>query len=404
MKLELTDLNKGSVLIGDKLVLKSRFLFDEDTSILWSGVRLFTNPPCGKEVQIAKKEIFTLGTFEAGEYIRNKAMLIKNNVVPTINKRDLGYHVQLLLRQKNPINKDDDLIIKRTNDIKILAKDEPRTQQESNPISFSISGLNINLKKDVFRPGETIKINYTSQNLKELEVRLLQKANLVCYCEPYGKNCRNVEELPPAIAGDAKTHNTEEGYLLVKVPEVAEPTHNYLWEPSEKEHWGMKYGDYTEWNLAIIGRKRPEFGREPVKFELPLTIVSKPITEKPKDIDLFAKGVTGGMNVFEEVSSKFQKRFQLVSIDSEQGGDELNTYTLRLKNISQKGLEGVTVKLSGLQEGLFETSPQLLGFKQWKKEEEKELTYESLKNISAIISIIEDNSQKSVRIQTPISF
>ena len=42
--------------------------------------------------------------------------------------------------------------------------------------------------------------------------------------------------------------------------------------------------------------------------------------------------------------------------------------------------------------------------KSWDKEGIKEIVYSSKQNISAIISIIEDNSQQRVRIQTPISF
>ena len=63
----------------------------------------------------------------------------------------------------------------------------------------------------------------------------------------------------------------------------------------------------------------------------------------------------------------------------------------------------MTVKLVGLQEGLFETSPTLYGFNKWEKDEEKEIIYESKQNISAIISTIEDNDQKSIRIQSPVS-
>ncbi|MFX1258232.1 MAG: hypothetical protein ACFFAN_10255, partial [Promethearchaeota archaeon] len=250
MKLEITDLNRGSVFIGDKLNIRTKFNFEKDTSILWAGIKLITNPPCKKELQIAKEEIFSKGYFEAGEYVRERTLLIKNNVVPTIKNRNLEYFIRMILRKKNPINPEDDLIIKKNHNININTKESYFQLKKSNPISFSISGLNINLTKDIFKPGETIKINYSSQNLKEIEIRLLQKSNLVCYCHSYGKNCRQVEELPPAIAGDVKTKtNTKEGFMLLKVPEIAEPTHNYLWEPSEKEYWGLQLGDYTEWSL-----------------------------------------------------------------------------------------------------------------------------------------------------------
>ncbi|MHA1274431.1 MAG: hypothetical protein ACTSQP_07220 [Promethearchaeota archaeon] len=405
MILELSDLNNGSVYIGDKLGVRSKFIFDEPSTVSWAGLRLITIPPCNKqEIQIAREEIFSRGFFEPGEYIRDKAILIKTNVVPTIKKRNLTYNIELVFRTKNPINPDDDLVVKKSKEIEIKVKNDLSQIPLPNPISFSISGLNINLNKDVFKPGETIKINYSSNNLKQLEVRLLQKSNIVCYCRQYGGNCRNVEELPPAIAGDAKTSNTEKGFLLLKIPEIAEPSHNYLYQASEKDLWGMKIGDYTQWSLLVIGTKKPEFGRDKIQLEIPITIAKKiPIEEKRPELDIFSGEPTGGMNVFDSITSKFQKRFQLVSIDSVDS-DEGKEYSIKIKNISKEDLEGITIKLTGLQEGLFETRPLLLGFKSWKKDEEKEIKYNTKQNISAIISIIEDNSQKSVRIQTPITF
>ncbi len=404
MKLELSDKNNGFIFIGDKIVVNCKFSFEEDTSILWSGISLNINLPCKRDLQIFKTEIFSKGKFESGEYIRERELLIKGNIVPTIEKRNLKYYLQLLLRQINPINPNDDLIIKKIKNIKIKVDQRRVRATEPNPISFSISGLNISLKKDIFKPGETMKISYSSQNLREIEVRLLQKANLICNCEAYGKNCRNIDELPPAIAGDIKTSNPQEGYLLLKVPEIAEATHNYLWEPTEKEFWGMKYGDYSEWSILVLGRKRPEYGRDIIQFEVPITVLTSPFKVKTEGLDLFSPGVTGGMNVFEDISSKLEKRFKIlaVKIDSEDVQD-LKRYNVKIKNISKDDLEGVTVKLTGLQEGLFETPPQLTGFNKWKKEEVKTILYETKQNITSIVSYVEDNSQKAIRIQTPFS-
>ena len=61
MKLILSDLNDGYVYLGDKLKVRTTFNFDEDSSILWSGIRLLTHPPCLKELQITKEDIFSKG-------------------------------------------------------------------------------------------------------------------------------------------------------------------------------------------------------------------------------------------------------------------------------------------------------------------------------------------------------
>ncbi|MHA2280491.1 MAG: hypothetical protein ACXAC5_06540 [Promethearchaeota archaeon] len=398
VKLELTDLNKGTVFIGDKLTVKTQFKFEEDTNILWSGIRLITNPPCLKEVQVSKEEIFSKGYFETGEYVREKSILIKTNVVPTIKNRDLKYFLKLILRQPNPVNPEDDLVINKTHDVEIKAKNSGFQAKIPKPISFSISGLNILLSKDIFKPGETIKINFSSDELRELEIRLLQNANVVCHCEAYGQSCSKVEELPPAIAGDARTTNLQKEFLLLKVPEIAEPSYNYVYSPSEKEQFGFKYGAYTQWSLKFIGKKKPEFGLEPINFEVPISIVSTPITEKKVGVDLFAGGGSDASSLFNGISSKLQKVYKIISIDS-----DIDKYRLNIKNTSKKDLQGVTVKILGLQEGLFETSPSLKGFNTWKQNEEKEIVYEIKQDISALITILEDNSQQSIRIQSPVS-
>ena len=398
LNLEFTTLNKGIVFIGDKLTVKTKFNFEEDTNLLWSGIRLITNPPCLKEVQVSKEEIFSKGFFEAGEYIREKSILIKPNVVPTIKNRDLKYFIKLILRQPNPVNHEDDLVINKTQDIEIKAKNSGFPIKTPKPISFSISGLNILLSKDVFKPGETIKINFSSDELRELEVRLLQNANVVCYCEAYGQTCSKVEELPPAIAGDARTTNFQKEFLLLKVPEIAEPSYNFVYSPSEKEQFGFKYGAYTQWSLKFIGKKKPEFGQEPINFEVPITIASTPLSEKKVEVDLFAGGDSNASSLFNGISSKFQKVYKVISIDS-----DIDKYRLNIKNISKKDLKGVTIKILGLQEGLFETSPSLTGFNTWRIDEEKEIVYEIKQDITALITILEDNSQQYIRIQSPVS-
>ncbi|MFX1378885.1 MAG: hypothetical protein ACFFA4_07290 [Promethearchaeota archaeon] len=396
VKLELADLNKGSVFIGDKLNVLVKFKFEEETDILWSGVRLITNPPCLKELQVSKEEIFSKGHFEPGEYIRERSLLIKSNVVPTISNRNLNYSLKLILRQPNPINPEDDLVINKTHDIKIKSRNSGFTKVPK-PISFSISGLNVLLTKDVFKPGETIKIGYASEELKQLEIRLLQNSNLVCYCEAYGQSCRKVEELPPAIAGDVKTQNFEKDFVLLKVPEVAEPSHNYFWSPSEKEMFGFRYGAYTKWSLLIIGKKRPEFGQEPVKLEIPITITTGQISKEKLGVDLFSEGTAAASSLFDGIS-KFQKIYKVVSIDS-----DIDKYILKIKNISNKDLYGVTAVITGLQEGLFETASHLTGFNNWRKGEEKEIIYKTKQNITALISILEDNTQQKIRIQSPVA-
>jgi hypothetical protein len=402
MQLKLIPLQK-TVFVGDKVPIRSKFEFEEDNDIFWSGVRLVTSPPCKRDFLIAQEEVFSRGHFEAGKYIREKAITLKKNVVPTIKKRDLTYNLELLLRKPNPVNEEQDLVIKRKEEL-IIKPQKAALQKSPNPISFSISGLDVKLTKDIFKPGETIKISYSSEELREIEVRLLQKANLVCHCGQYGKSCQQVEELPPAIAGKYKAKTTtNEGNILLKVPEIAEPSHNYLWEPSEKEHWDLKLGDYSEWSILVIGRKKPEFGGGKIEFELPITVSSQPIQEKKEGTDLFTESKSDAFSLFEGVTPKFEKRFELMEVQlTDKGKQDVNVYSVKIKNISDKELEGATVKISGLQEGLFETAPQLIGFAHWNEGEIKEVRYKLKQSVSSLVSVIEDNSHRPVRTQAPV--
>ena len=397
IKLKLSHSENSSAFIGDKIKVIVNYIFEEDTSILWSGITLLTNPPCAKELQILKEEIFSEGLFKAGEYIREKDLLINSNVVPTIKNRKINYFINLSLTHPHPTDSRNNLVINKTQALEIKQKPIISTKLP-NPISFSLSGLNILLTKDIFKPGETIKISFSSEVLKQLEIRLLQNANLVCFCNAYGKDCHLVEELPPAIAGDAKTTDLERGFLLLKVPDIAEPSHNFLWEPIEKELFGHRYGDYTKWSLLIIGKKKPEFGRELIKFEVPITIIKKPIMEEKRGTGLFSGSNNGSRSLFDGLSSKFQKIYKVISINS-----ETENYILKIKNISNNDIVGVTVRIVGLHEGFFETTPNLTGFNLWKKNEEKEIIYKTNKNVSALISEISDNTQKKIKIQSPIS-
>jgi hypothetical protein len=115
-------------------------------------------------------------------------------------------------------------------------------------------------------------------------------------------------------------------------------------------------------------------------------------------VDLFAGEGSDASTLFNGISSKFQKVYKVISIDS-----DIDKYRLNIKNISKKDLKGVTIKILGLQEGLFETSPSLTGFNTWKIDEEKEIVYEIKQDITALITILEDNSQQYIRIQSPVS-
>jgi len=398
MKLNLECTNK--VISGDYLNSLTKTIFEEPNEILWGGLKLFCRNPCKKELIIAKSEIFSEGIFESGEYIRKRSTLINPIVVPTIEARSINYLLRMSLRVKSPINKQEEMEIFQESPVKIITKRDIYQKRDITPIKLLMSGLNIEIPKDIFRPGEVIKIDYHSDNLTLLQMRLKQKANLVCICEPYGTRCGSVEELPPVIAGGAKTSKTDQGVLLIKIPEHAEPSHEYLWKPSEKEKWGVQFGDYSKWYLEVIGNRKREMGGDTIFFEIPI-IIKTTKGKEMVDTGLFRERKENA-ELFKPLPA-IVKGIKIISIDTDKNNTSHTfVYRLLLENNLNETLEGVTIENSGVQKGLFETYKHMTGFEKWLPGEEKTIEYKTRQEVDTLISIIEDNSHKSLRIQKDV--
>ena len=396
MKLNLD--NDDGVILGEYLNVITKTIFEETTDIFWGGLKLISKNPCKKDLIITKSEIFNQGTFESGEYIRKRSQLINPNVVPTIPARNIHYLVKMTLRIKNPINPQEEMEIFKENPVKIFPKGNIYQNRSPAPIKLIMSGIDLGISKDIFKPGETIKINYKTNNLSLLQIRLKQKANLICVCESYDEQCGSVEELPPAIAGVTKTSKTDQGFLLIKIPNHSEPSHEYLWEPQEKDQWGMKFGDYSKWYLEIIGKRIKEVGGDIITFEIPILINPKK-GQKRIDTGLFREREKG-TELF-EAPPAIRKGMNLISVDIDRDtASSTFTYKLRIKNNLKNVLNGITIENSGTQQGLFETYKHMTGFNTWLPGEEKIIEYRTRQEIDTIISTIETNSQKQIRIQT----
>lgn len=398
MKLSLE--NRKSIVTGNYLNIVTKTTLDEPSKIIWGGVKLITKNPCKKELLISTAGIFSQGPFEEGEYIRKRSLLIKPNIIPTIYTRNVNYSLKMSLRLKSPINEQEEMDFHKENEVVIVPKELMYQNRSPRPVKLSMSGLNIDVTKDIFKPGETIKINYKIEELAQFQVRLKQKANLICYCESFGSQCGQLEELPPSIAGAAKASKLDEGFFLIKIPEHAELSHDYLYEPPEKELWGVKFGDYSKWFLEFLGDKKREFGGERVSFEIPIIIRTEKAKQKSV-VELFAEREEQ-MELFEPPTIK-KGGLNIISIETDKNAaPQAFTYKIKIKSNLSETLTGVTVENTGIQQGLFETAKQTTGFNSWGPGEEKIIEYKLRQEIDSLVSFIEDNSQKQLRIQTKI--
>jgi hypothetical protein len=222
-------------------------------------------------------------------------------------------------------------------------------------------------------------------------VKLMQLANVVCSCPQFGHVCTYLEKLPAVVTNaNKKDLSSPDGFILLKIPKISEPSHRYQWKPSEETFWGHQFGDVNEWFIDITGKyENPTL--KSIKFQVPIIILPDIIPSA--DHDLFAPGK--GSTDFKP-KSRPKNAFEVTEplLDSPN-----RTFEIKITNrIPSKTLTGITVKATGVQEGLFETPSFTQGIASWASGETKIIKYRTQTNVSNIVLVIEDNDFTQTRL------
>ena len=341
--------------IGQPLDIEVTVETDQKKKINFTGVRLNAIRPCDKPLQIEQKEIFCKGIFEVGTYKRKVGIQLSKKIVPSSISRGIKYIVELYTRLPSTDETGRDIELYERGDIDLVEKPDPNQVIETNPIVLSIKGLKLEMQKDMYRPGETIKINFEAKELKEIKALLMQKSNILCNCTQYGRVCTQVPTIPPSAAGAAKTNNPTKGYMLLTVPKSAELTTKHEWEPKEKTTWNDKFGDYNEWYLAFTGKK---YDGEQITFDIPIEIREGRIGKEEAEPINFFESTTG--EIEQDASKGILLKPKQVSIINMEKID--GTLQITLKNEAPIDFEGCTCKITGIKDMFFETAPYMVGF------------------------------------------
>jgi len=360
--------------IGTSAIVQSTFNLLEDTKIFWAGSRISAKRPCGRDIVISKADIFCEGQLEKGSYIREKILPISNRVPPTVKDRNLTYHIRSEINMVKPEKgSEEEYFFAET---PILLKAMPIKPSEGAPVSVSLKGIKIEMEKDHFFPGETIKIDYELEKFKDLEVDLVKDANVTCYCPNFAPTCIHIKPKPPSIEDSVKP-TLKSGSLKLNLPSFIELSHRYIWEPPEKTRWKETYGDYVNWMLEIIGTRINEI----VKFQVPIYIEAEYNSE---DSALF----------FSKQSKPPALQNILVPdlIQTPTYDLDGNKLTITLRNESKKTLLGITVKIVPIESDFFELPPYLTGINEWEPSTEIQAFHRNVKeNIKTIQLVVEDN-------------
>jgi archaellum component FlaF (FlaF/FlaG flagellin family) len=346
--------------IGQPVSVKVKVAVDGKAGngeVKYTGVRLSAIRPCEKPLIIEQREIFCNGKFEAGEYARTVSIALPAKVVPSSNQRGVRYKVEAFSRM--PGDGGDggsDQEYFDAGEIVLVDDHNKNKNLEVNPVVLAIKGLKLNLQKDIYRPGETIKITFEARDLKELKVLLMERSNILCNCTQYGRVCTLVPKIPPSAAGAAKAGNPTTGFLLLQVPKSAELSTRHEWEPKDRTTWNDKFGDFNEWYLAVTGTK---YNGEDINFEIPIEIdEGRTSNEKQEAVPFFETSASAMANQ-QTIKPVFQvKKIKLAGINRH-SDDEI---AVTLTNEGSSSFHGCTCKVTGIKDMFFETKPYMAGF------------------------------------------
>ncbi len=346
--------------IGQPVSVKVKVAIDGkagQTEMKYTGVRLSAIRPCEKPLIIEQREVFCTGKFEAGEYARPVSIALPAKVVPSSGQRGIRYKMEAYSRVPgSEAEGGSDQEYFDAGEISLVEDRNKNKILEVNPVVLAIKGLKLNLQKDIYRPGEAIKITFEARDLKELKVLLMERSNILCNCTQYGRVCTQVPKIPPSAAGAAKAGNPTTGFLLLQVPKSAELSNRHEWEPKDRTTWNDKFGDFNEWYLAVTGTK---YNGEDISFEIPIEIDEGRIsTEKQEDVPFFETSATA-IDSEQPFRPVFQaKPLKLASI-KRRGEDEID---ITLTNDGSSAFHGCTCKVVGIKDMFFETKPYMAGF------------------------------------------
>ncbi len=339
--------------VGGSLKTRVVFDIDEDMEIWWGGFILSTTLPCGNELTVASNEVFCEGVIGKGEYVRSRELIISRRVVPSIPNK-VNYTLKAVLSVKKPGTREEERRLSAEKPVTLVAK----VAAEPTPVSMSIKGMRFIMDRDTFKPGDEVKLNYFTQNVKVLTVSLIHEANIRCSCPQYRAVCAHVKKQPGEKVMSVEERNPGSGFITLKIPGYAEPSYNYLWEPPEVTYWSLTFGAYSRWYLEV---ECAMVSGESVKFQIPINVVTEEKIEE---------------HLFEEVAEKFKPLSNLepqsIEVTMSQGN---TTPRFKVKNKSGRTLKGITVRISGIKEELFEVKPYVHGISILLPDQEAEFEY-----------------------------
>ena len=372
------------VLTGSSIDIRVTLNLEKQVEMRWGGISLILERPCDRNFPVVTSEIFCEGQIESGLFVRNRSVAINTKVLPSSQSRGIAYQVRSDVSLQEP---ESDAIIDLLDEKPIEIRKRPTEVPRSRPTNILLKGLKVQTDKDVFTPGEQIKIDLVADNnIETLQVKLIHEANVTCKCPSFATICTHMHKSPPKTLVSAELESVRTESVVLKIPETAEESHSFTWQPSDQTGWYHSVEDSSKYYLDIEGRNVYD---EVIQITIPIQILRPPVEEREEPLLIQPEQAARAPLLFAK------KPTNLLDITSHE--IEGNRLILHVKNVTDRMLEGITFKIAGLVEELFERFPQMIGIAKWDRNEEKYLTYEKYtKEIREYQITIEDNEGSMV--------
>jgi len=364
--------------IGSSIEVTTILNLESHIKMRWGGVSLVLERPCARDFPVLTSEIFCDGFFESGKYARSRQLSISPRIIPSIPNRGITYQLQADVSYQEV---ESEPIIDLLDTKPIILWRRFTESASSFPVNMSLKGLTVHLDQDTFTPGEIIKLDLTVDNIETLGVRLIHDATVTCKCPEFANICTHQHENPPKTIVSADLKNIHKELITLQIPETAEESHFLTWQPSEQIGWYHSLESASKYYIEIEGFTR---SREKIQMNIPVHI-SRPKEEKWEEPLLIDPEQDS--SPVQSFAIKPLKQLDIIGHEIEE-----SHLKLRVKNVATRVLEGVTVKIAGLVEELFEKFPKMIGIARWEQNEERFLIYEKFSpEITKYQITIEDN-------------
>ncbi len=212
-------------------------------------------------------------------------------------------------------------------------------------------------------------------------MKLVHEANVTCKCPSFANICTHIHKSPPKTLTSAELENIHTETIVLKIPETAEESHSFTWQPSDQIGWYHSVEDNSKYYIEIEGRNVFD---EVIQVTIPVQILRPPAEQWEEPLLIQPEQEKEPSLLF------LQKPNNLLNITSHE--IEEDRLILHVNNIADRILEGITFNIAGLVEELFERFPQIIGIAKWDRNEEKFLIYYKYsKDIKEYQITIEDN-------------